>query len=74
MSPEIYCEDTGLCDTRSNGFSAVETCSEAIFTLSLRHGKNPCFLKRCFSAAVGVDYAASVFASVDVVEFLECAF
>jgi hypothetical protein len=60
--------------SRSNALMAVETCSKGIFGLLSGHGKSPCFLRCSFSAVVGVDYAVSVFASVNVENFLECAF
>jgi hypothetical protein len=52
----------------------VKSCSEDIFEPWVGHGKSPCFLRCDVSAMVGVDYAVSVFASVDVADFLECAF
>ena len=52
----------------------VETCSNAILPLSGGHGKSPCFSRCSVSAVVGVDYAVLVLASLDVGEFLECAF
>jgi hypothetical protein len=69
-------EGTSMCpkDARSIVLISVETCSKAILALSVGHGKSPCFLRCCFSAEVGVDYAASVFASVNIGKFLECAF
>ena len=67
MSVSCYC-------ARSIALMAVETCSKAILALSLRHGKSPCFLRCCFPAVFGVDGAVLVFASVNVEEFLECAF
>lgn len=57
-----------------NGLLEVETCSKGIFGLLFGHGKSPCFSRCCISAVVGVDCAVLVFASVDVGEFLECAF
>jgi len=59
---------------RSIVLMAVESCSKAILAQCLGHGKSPCFL-RCVSLQLfGVDDAVSVFASVNVVDFLECAF
>ena len=49
----------------------VKSCSEASFEPSLGYGKSPCFLRCCFSVLVSIDYAVSVFASVNVGEFLE---
>jgi hypothetical protein len=54
-------------------FLEVKSCSEAIFAPAGEHGKSPCFLRCCFSAVVGVAQAMSVFASVYVGKFLECA-
>jgi hypothetical protein len=63
-----------LRDAHSNPLMAVETCSKGIFGVLFEHGKSPCFLRCCISAVVGVDWAVLVFASVNVGEFLECAF
>jgi hypothetical protein len=68
------CLNLGLRDVHSNALMAVETCSKGIFGVLSGHGKSPCFLRYCVSAVVGVGYAVSFFASVDVGEFLECAF
>jgi hypothetical protein len=73
-------EETSMClelsfrKARSTVLLAVETCSKGIFRLVFGHGKSPCFSRCCFSAGVGVACAVSVFASVDVGEFLDCAF
>ena len=67
MSISCYC-------ARSIALMAVETCSKAILALSLRHGKSPCFLRCDFLKLFGVDGGVLVFASVDVADFLECAF
>lgn len=73
-------EEASMChklspkDTRSNTLMAVETCSEGFLGVLSVHGKSPCFLRCCFSAVVGIGYAVLVFASVNVEEFLECAF
>jgi len=53
---------------------AVKTCSKAISALSPRHGKSPCFSRCSILKMVGADYPLLVLASVDVGEFLECAF
>jgi len=58
----------------SNALLAVETCSKGIFGVLSGHGKSPCFSRYGVSALVSVDCAVSIFASVDVGEFLECAF
>ncbi len=68
------CLKLSLRDARSNALMAVETCSKGIFGLLFGHGKSPCFLRCCFSAVVGVDGAVSILASVNVADFLECAF
>jgi hypothetical protein len=68
------CLNLSLRDARSNALMAVETCSKGNFGVLLGHGKSPCFLRCCFSAVVSVDCTVSVFASVDVGEFLERAF
>ena len=67
------CLNLSLGDARSNALMAVETCSKGIFGLLSGHGKSPCFLRYGFSAVVGIGYAVSVFASVNVADFLECA-
>ena len=61
-------------DARSVVLMAVGTCSKAILTLCSGHGKSPCFSRCCFSEVFGVDDAVLVLASVDVEDFLECAF
>lgn len=63
-----------LKGSRGIALMAVETCSKGFFRLLSGHGKSPCFLRCCFSAVVGVDCAVSVFVSVDVENFLGCAF
>jgi hypothetical protein len=63
-----------LSNVRNSALMAVETYSKGIFGVLSGHGKSPCFLRYCVSAVVGVGYAVSFFASVDVGEFLECAF
>lgn len=55
-------------------FTEVKTCSETVFGISTGHGKSPWFLRLCVLAIFGVDGAVSVFASVNVEEFSECAF
>jgi len=69
-------EGKSMCpkDARSIVLMAVGTCSKGILELSMRHGKSPCFSRCCFSTVFGVDGAVSVFASVNVEGFLECAF
>jgi hypothetical protein len=67
MSVSCYC-------ARSIALMAVESCSKAILALCLGHGKSPCFLRLDFLKVFGVDGSVSVFASVDVEEFSECAF
>jgi hypothetical protein len=67
------CLKRSLGDARNSALMAVETCSKGIFELLSGHGKSPCFSRCCFSALVGVDCAVSVFASINVGEFLECA-
>ncbi len=69
MFPEL-----SFTDARSIALMAVETCSKAIFALRVEHGKSPCFLRCAFLQLFGVDDAVSVFASVNVEEFLGCAF
>lgn len=56
MSPEL----SG--NARSNLFLDVETCSEAILTPMLRHGKSPCFSPWGFLKWFGPDYPLLVFA------------
>ena len=68
------CLKFSLSDARSFALMAVETCSKGIFGLLSVHGKSPCFLRCWFSVVFGVGYVVSVFASVNVEEFLECAF
>jgi hypothetical protein len=53
---------------------AVKTCSKAIFALTLNYGRSPCFSRCSVLKVVGVDYTLLVLASVNVGEFLECAF
>jgi hypothetical protein len=64
----------GYEDTRSIVLMAVETCSKGILAPCLGHGKSPCFSRYAFLMLFGVDGAVSVFASVDGVDLLECAF
>jgi hypothetical protein len=59
---------------RSIVLMAVESCSKAILAQCLGHGKSPCFLRYAFLHLFGVDGAVLVFASVNVKDFLECAF
>jgi len=61
-------------DGQSVVTTVLKFCSETSFEHSLEHGKSPCFLRCCFSAAVGVDYAASVLPYVNVEKFSDCAF
>jgi len=68
MCPKLCCKDTRIIDKM-----AVETCSKAIFALSVRHGKNPCFLRYDFLKVVDVDDALLVFSSVDGGNLLEYA-
>jgi hypothetical protein len=68
------CLKLSLRDVRYTALIAVKTCSKGIFGVLSGHGKSPCFLRCCFFAVVGVDCGVLVFASVDVGEFLECAF
>ncbi len=53
---------------------AVKTCSKALSALSSRHDKSPCFSRCSVLKVVSVDHPLLVLASVDVGEFLECAF
>jgi hypothetical protein len=55
-------------------FLAVETCSKALFSFSVGHGKSPWFLRVPFHMVVRVDEPVPVLAFVDVGIFLECAF
>ena len=59
---------------RSIDLMAGKTCSKGILGLNLRHGKSPCFSRYSVLKVVGVDYPLLVFTSVNVEEFLECAF
>ena len=52
---------------------AVKTCSKALFALSRRHGKSPCFLPVTFLQLVSPDYPLLVLPYLDGQEFLECA-
>ena len=61
-------------DARSIALMAVETCSKGILALWLGYGKSPCFSRLVLLRLFGVDVAVVVFASVNVEEFLECAF
>jgi hypothetical protein len=61
-------------DARSIALMAAKPCSKAILALCFGHGKSPCFLRCVFLQLFGVDDAVSVFASVNVEDFLECAF
>jgi len=74
MSLSFYHVHSRLCDVRSIALMAVKTCSKAVLALSAGHGKSPCFSRYSVLAVVGVDGALLVFASVNVEEFLECAF
>ena len=53
---------------------AVKSCSKGILALCAGHGKSPCFLRYAFLQLFGVDDAVSDYASVNVADFLECAF
>jgi hypothetical protein len=53
---------------------SVKICSKAIFAVTSRHGKSPCFSQLTFLSLVGPDYPLSILPFVDVGEFLECAF
>jgi hypothetical protein len=53
---------------------AVETCSKAILTYSLGHGKSLCFSEVTFLQLLGPDYPVLILPCVDGREFLECAF
>ncbi len=55
-------------------FLAVETCSKALFHLCVWYGKSPWFSRAWFLMVVGVDWAASLSAPVNVGVFLECAY
>ncbi len=61
-------------DAPRSVFLAVGTCSKALFLLSGRHGKSPWFSRAPFLMVVGVDWAASLSAPVNVGVFLECAY
>jgi len=64
-----------LCEyTRSIVGLAVKSCSKGIFAIASTYGKSPCFLRLDFLRLFGVDGTVSVFASVDVADFLERAF
>ena len=63
-----------LKDSCGIALMAVKICSKAILALNLRHGKSPCFLRDDFLKVVGVDGTVLVFASVNGVNLLECAF
>ena len=73
-SVNLYCEGSWVCAACSIALMAVETCSNAILALTLRHGKSPCFSRYSVYAVVGVDYALLVLASLNVEENVECAF
>lgn len=68
------CPKLGCKSTRSIALRAVETCSKAVLAHSARHGKSPCFLRCGFLKLFGADGTVLVSASVDVGDFLECAF
>jgi hypothetical protein len=53
---------------------AVKTCSEAISTQGLGHGKNPYFLQVTFLQLVGPDYPLLILPCVDGTKSMECAF
>ena len=57
--------------TRSILGLAVKSCSKALFALSLRHGKSPCFSRCGVFALVDVDSASLDFVVVNVKEILE---
>ena len=69
-------EGKSMCpkDSCSIALMAAETCSKAILAQCLGHGKSPCFSRLSLLQLFGVDAAVSVFASVNVEDFLECAF
>ena len=53
---------------------AVKTCSKAISTYSLGHGKSPCFLQIAFLKLISPDYPLLVLPCIDGQKFLECTF
>jgi hypothetical protein len=61
-------------DSRSVALTAVKSCSKAILAYGVEHGKSPCFLRCAVLKVFGVDDAVLVSASVNVGDFLECAF
>ncbi len=69
----IYCEHSKLHNACS-ALMAVETCSKALFDISLMYGKSPCFLEVTFLHLVSPDHPLSILSCVDGQEFLECAF
>jgi hypothetical protein len=74
MSHRIHYEHASQYDVRSIALMAVKTCSKAILAPASGHGKSPCFSRCSILALVSVDCAGLVLASLDVEEFLECAF
>ena len=53
---------------------AVKSCSKALFAVTLRHGKSPCFLRCGVFAVADIDSARVNSEPVNVDDFLECAF
>ena len=52
---------------------SVKTCSKAISTYGLGHGKSPCFLQVAFLRLGGPDYPLLILPYVDGAENMECA-
>jgi hypothetical protein len=55
-------------------FLEVKICSKAFLALCRGYGKSPWFLEVAFLWLFGVDARVLKVASLNVVEFLECAF
>ena len=52
---------------------SVKTCSKAILSYSLSHGKSPCFSEVTILSLVGPDYPLLILPCADGAENMECA-
>jgi hypothetical protein len=57
----------------SFGLMAVKSCSKAVLTPMVGHGKSPCFSEVTFLTVVDPDYPLSILSPTDGADFLECA-
>ena len=58
---------------KGNRLMAVKTCSKALSSLYVSHGKSPCFLQVNFLRLVSPDYQVSISPCLDETKTLECA-